>query len=141
MIRPTIVAKQKFGVRLFIFLVRSVFTAFFPSRKRIAIDNLARSSLAVNFDSDSRESLIQESLNHLALTLYHSLARVFGAESKIVNKDRQISDLVQHLNDSGVTIDSETTIEQLVNEDRPLIFMSAHIGAWEELIHLGDPLR
>ena len=140
MSRPTIVAKQKFRVRVFIFIVRSVFLTFFPSRKRVALDNLARSSLAVDFDSDSGESLIQESLNHLSLTLYHSLARVFGAESKIFNKSRKIDNLVQYLNDSGVIIDSENTIEKLLNEDRPLIFMSAHIGAWEELIHLGTLL-
>ena len=141
MSRPTIVAKQKVKVKVFIFIVRSVFVTFFPSRKRIALDNLARSSLAVGFDSDSKESLIKESLNHLALTLYHSLARVFGAESRIFKKCGQINDLVQYLNDSGVMIDCETTIEQLVNEDRPLIFMSAHIGAWEELIHLGTLLK
>ena len=139
----SIMHKQTLKVRLFINLAKAVFTIFFKPRLHIALNNLRRSSLGPKFEGESGKRLVKESLNHLALTLYHCVARVFGVKSKTLgsSKSNENSDLIRYLDSLGVKVDSKLDLENLIDEQRGLIFMSAHIGAWEELIHLGTILE
>ena len=139
----SILHKQQLKVRVFISLAKIIFTIFFQPRQHIALDNLRRSSLGPRFEGERGQRLVTESLNHLALTLYHCVARVFGLKSKFLKRSNpnKSSDLISFLDDLGVKVDSKLDLGNLIDEQRGLIFMSAHIGAWEELIHLGTILE
>lgn len=139
----SILLKQKLLARLFVAFARTVFMTFFRSRQKIALANLQRSSLGMRFPEEHGQSLIKESLNHLALTLYHSLARILGLKSQILRKPTrsEAEDLPHFLDSLGVKIDSKVELKYITSQKRGLIFVSAHIGAWEELIHLGTVLE
>lgn len=138
----SIITLQSYGARLFIKLARSVFSLFFSKRIMIAHENVRRSSLQPDYQGAKAQVLIQESLNHLALTVYHSILRGFGVRQNIFQKESQLnSDINSVLRKQGILLESSIDLDSLLNQDRALIFMSAHIGAWEELIHLGTVLN
>ncbi len=133
---------QSWGARLFVTIVRILFSLFFSRRVKIAEDNIKRSTLLLShLDQHAHaRSLAKESLNHLGLTLYQSLLRSLRPQKDRVNamtlKGLSWPDKLLMLKNQGIDLYSETEITSLIQAPRGIIFVSAHIGAWEELIML-----
>lgn len=127
--------------RLCVRLAVIVFRLFFSRRIKIALDNLARSTIHNDLArmGKSETQLINESLDHLALTVYRSLERIFIKKRIFCELEQE--DIYSYLRRKNVSLETEVELNALMNEKRGLIFVSAHIGAWEDLIDLGHILH
>lgn len=135
-------SSQSLSARLFTQLSKIIFKFFFRSRVLIAEKNIERSNLFKDSIITKQEikPLIDRSLDHLALTLYHSLCRALRPSRKhLINELNELSleQRLDHLNERGIELTCEVQLKDLLSDQRGIVFISAHIGAWEELIILG----
>ena len=128
-------------VRFFIRLAVNIFRSFFSKRITIALNNIKQSNITSSCEEREKSEIqiIYESLDHLALTVYRSIERLFTR--KRIFDDLKQEDIYAYLNRKKVHLKTEINLETLIHEKRGMIFVSAHIGAWEDLIDLGQVLN
>jgi lauroyl/myristoyl acyltransferase len=134
-------SSQTVTARIFVFCIVKVFRLFFKKRIAIALDNFRRSTLreSINEESKTEQQIINESLDHLGLTVYGSLLRILNPSNEI--NQGLIDQPLDYLKSKGIKLKTKVDLEALIAEKRGLIFVSAHLGAWEELILLGNLMQ
>ena len=113
------------------------FKLIFNRRWRLSQEHIKRSSLGVT-DQESR-LLAQYALEHLALTATQSVKRVFtyrGQKTRII-QGNTLRNRLDDLDAQSIHLEGRSHLESALDSSRGLIVLSAHIGAWEELISLG----
>ena len=115
----------------------SSFKLIFNRRWHLSQEHIKRSSLGVT-EQESR-LLAQYALEHLALTATQSVKRAlsYRKKSRRIIQGTTIKDRLDDLDTQSICLEGRSHLESALDSSRGLIVLSAHIGAWEELISLG----
>ena len=121
--------------RVSVHLLCLLFRGVFWRRWRLSIEH-ARLTLA----PEQPERLARYALQHLALTATGALKRVFTRQLKreLHQESRPLSEHIKALRDRGVRVVGEAHLNQALSSTRGVMIISAHLGAWEELVELGS---
>ena len=126
--------------QVFVAVSKTVFKIFFRRRVLIAEQNLRRSNIFHDSKLTPQQSkaLIDRSLTHLGLTLYQSLKRALYFRRRYVLPHHPLTneESRQFLEKNRIELCSDVDLRTLSTSRRGIIFISAHLGAWEELIIL-----
>ena len=126
------------STRFFIRCLCGLFKLCFSRRWRLAQDQMRRSSLGIA--ELEAKWLTQWSLEHLALTVIQAFKRALSSRGQATLKahGETLEARLLSLEAQGVTVEGRGHLETVMDTPRGVIIVSAHIGAWEELISLGS---
>ena len=126
----------KFSIKVLKFL----FKTFFGKRIKIAINNYLLSNVGNPHDEIEAKKVISHSLDHLSLTLIGCIKRIIYPQ-RSNNLSFETGSIETYFEKIGIKLETEHDLEKLLSEKRGIIFVSAHLGAWEELILIGQILN
>lgn len=122
--------------RMIIRITASLFTVIFIKRWRLSIEHIERSSLQLTHHEAHR--LARCALEQVGLTALGVMRRALLRDVQLKLDSHSLDDRLRTLELRGIHVEGREYIYEALSSGRGLVIVSAHLGAWEELIALGS---
>ena len=123
--------------RALIWSLSRLFMVCFRKRWRLSVEHIERSSLQLRGERARR--LARCALEQLGLTVIDAVTRSLRLDNRVIEVSGEtLRDRLCVLRERGVCIEGLERLLTAFNAGRGVVVVSAHLGAWEDLMRLGQ---